>query len=286
MLQALSLARGAARRAVMASVVLVALFAGTRAMGQPYWFGYEPSLGTLPDDQCWELVQNGTHPAPVVTGGVMQIGTTTTSGTQYWSRVFNEEVDFTRGAVMEMRLEVIASNYNATSGGSGQRAGFYFSVADKNGRRFNVGIAANKLLIATSDPTPVGAANPSIDFVTTGQVRTYRLEVLGTTARLYVDNELKLTATQGQLSSIANRAYFGDGSIYGTSKVLVHSARVLVQNKPCYSDFNRDCFLDFLDFDDFVEAFQDGLEIADFNGDGFLDFQDFDAFVTDFEAGC
>ena len=270
--------------ALVAAVVLAVLCG--RAAAQPYWFGYEPSLGTLPDQQCWELVQTGTQPAPTVVDGTLQTGTTTVSGVQYWSRTFNEQIDFSRGAVMEVTLEVITSNYNATSGGSGQRAGFYFSIADQNGRRFNVGIASNKLLIATSDPTPIGTANPSIDFVTTGRARTYRLEVLGTTGRLYVDGELKLTATQGSLSSAENRVYFGDASVYGTSKVIVHSARVTVSNKPCSGDFNRDCFLDFEDFDDFVKAFQDGLAIADFNGDGFLDFMDFDAFVTDFEAGC
>lgn len=218
--------------------------------------------------------------------GTLQTGTTTVSGVQYWSRTFNEQIDFSRGAVMEVKLEVITSNYNPTSSGSGQRAGFYFSITDKNGRRFNVGIASNKLLIATSDPSPVGAANPAIDFTTTGQARTYRFEVLGTTGRLYVDGVLMLTATQGSLTSTNNRVFFGDSSVYGTSRVIVHSARVTVNNKPCFGDFNRDCFLDFVDFDDFVKAFQDGLAIADFNGDGFLDFMDFDAFVTDFEAGC
>lgn len=269
----------------LVAVLVLAMSCG-RTNAQPYWFGYEPTLGTLPDQQCWELVQTGTHPTPTIVDGTLRTGPTSTSGTQSWARVFNEEIDFTRGAVMEVTLEVITSNYNATSGGSGQRAGFYFSIADKTGRRFTVGIASNKLLIATTDPTPIGAANPSVDFVTTGQARTYRLEVLGTTGRLYVDGELKLTATQNALNTTFNRVTFGDSSIYGTSRVIVHSARVTVNNKPCYGDFNRDCFLDFVDFDDFVKAFQDGLAIADFNGDGFLDFMDFDAFVTDFEAGC
>jgi len=54
----------------------------------------------------------------------------------------------------------------------------------------------------------------------------------------------------------------------------------------CDADFNADGFLDFTDFDAFVNAFESGSESSDFNGDGFLDFTDFDAFVGSFEAGC
>jgi hypothetical protein len=54
----------------------------------------------------------------------------------------------------------------------------------------------------------------------------------------------------------------------------------------CPADFNNDGFLDFTDFDSFVEAFEAGAATADFNNDGFLDFTDFDAFVSSFEAGC
>jgi probable HAF family extracellular repeat protein len=56
---------------------------------------------------------------------------------------------------------------------------------------------------------------------------------------------------------------------------------------PCPADFNGDGFLDFFDYDAFVEAYETsgGLE-TDFNGDGFVDFFDYDAFVAAFEAGC
>ena len=54
----------------------------------------------------------------------------------------------------------------------------------------------------------------------------------------------------------------------------------------CPADFNNDGFLDFTDFDSFVEAFEAGTANADFNNDGFLDFTDFDAFVSAFEGGC
>ena len=70
---------------------------------------------------------------------------------------------------------------------------------------------------------------------------------------------------------------------FGASPVVDMGA---YETKFCAADFNRDGFLDFTDFDDFVNAFESGAAGADFNGDGFLDFTDFDSFVAAFEAGC
>jgi len=56
--------------------------------------------------------------------------------------------------------------------------------------------------------------------------------------------------------------------------------------RPCAADFNADAFLDFRDFDDFVQAFELGDPSSDYNEDGFLTFEDFDAFVEAFYAGC
>lgn len=56
---------------------------------------------------------------------------------------------------------------------------------------------------------------------------------------------------------------------------------------PCPADFNRDGFLDFFDYDAYVEAFESGNDPrADLNCDRFLDFFDYDAFVAQFESGC
>lgn len=57
----------------------------------------------------------------------------------------------------------------------------------------------------------------------------------------------------------------------------------------CAADFNCDGFLDFFDYDAFVDCFETevcGAGSADFNGDGFVDFFDYDEFVLAFEAGC
>jgi murein tripeptide amidase MpaA len=54
------------------------------------------------------------------------------------------------------------------------------------------------------------------------------------------------------------------------------------------ADFNGDGFVDFFDYDAFVECFEINVcppgKTADFNGDGFVDFFDYDAFVEAFEG--
>ena len=61
-------------------------------------------------------------------------------------------------------------------------------------------------------------------------------------------------------------------------------------NKLCPADFNRDGFLDFFDYGDFVGCFEtsvcEGDRNPDFNGDGFVDFFDYGDFVGAFEVGC
>jgi hypothetical protein len=58
----------------------------------------------------------------------------------------------------------------------------------------------------------------------------------------------------------------------------------------CAVDFNRDGFVDFFDYDGFVNCFEttncESFRTADFNLDGFVDFFDYDGFVAAFEAGC
>jgi beta-glucanase (GH16 family) len=58
----------------------------------------------------------------------------------------------------------------------------------------------------------------------------------------------------------------------------------------CAADFNRDGFVDFFDYDDFVACFENGAcppgADPDTNGDGFTDFFDYDAFVAAFDSGC
>ena len=65
---------------------------------------------------------------------------------------------------------------------------------------------------------------------------------------------------------------------------------VVVTAAGCPADFNGDGFLDFFDYDDYVNCFETGScppgRTADFNGDDFADFFDYLDFVSGFEAGC
>jgi len=55
---------------------------------------------------------------------------------------------------------------------------------------------------------------------------------------------------------------------------------------PCPSDFNADGFVNGIDFDQFVAAFEAGDLATDFNHDGFVNGIDFDSFTVAFESGC
>ena len=54
----------------------------------------------------------------------------------------------------------------------------------------------------------------------------------------------------------------------------------------CPADFDGDGFINGLDFDLYVQAFEGGDAGADFDGDGFITGLDFDFYVQAFEAGC
>ncbi len=74
------------------------------------------------------------------------------------------------------------------------------------------------------------------------------------------------------------------GPIFFADNVTVTRAAL------CPADFNRDGFIDFFDYADFVVCFETGTcpagGTADFNGDGFVDFFDYGDFVAAFETGC
>ncbi len=74
----------------------------------------------------------------------------------------------------------------------------------------------------------------------------------------------------------------------GFLSLIYSPTSVRIANVP--ADFNGDGFIDFFDYDDYVECFETGSCLpgrsADFNNDGFVDFFDYDDFVGEFESGC
>ena len=93
------------------------------------------------------------------------------------------------------------------------------------------------------------------------------------------------TANTGPAASTATIPLFKPGANASVSVDVSAPAGI-----PCNGDFNDDGFVDFFDYDRYVECFE-GLscppqKTADFNGDGFADFFDYSAFVEAYEAGC
>lgn len=60
----------------------------------------------------------------------------------------------------------------------------------------------------------------------------------------------------------------------------------LVGNVYCPADFNADGFIDPLDYNGFINSFEEGDIEADFNSDGFVDPLDYNGYINAFEAGC
>ena len=81
------------------------------------------------------------------------------------------------------------------------------------------------------------------------------------------------------------------GSLDEQYQVLLYVGNMDPAEAPgCPADFNGDGFLDFFDYDDYVNCFETGTcppgKTADFNGDAFVDFFDYDDYVLAFETGC
>jgi 3-phytase/alkaline phosphatase D len=72
------------------------------------------------------------------------------------------------------------------------------------------------------------------------------------------------------------------------ARVPAVMSRFRVSPRFCSTDFNRDGFVDFADYIEFVECYESGTcdpARNDFNGDGFVDFFDYDGFVAALETG-
>ncbi len=59
-----------------------------------------------------------------------------------------------------------------------------------------------------------------------------------------------------------------------------------ITNYACLADFDKSGFVDFEDYNSFVQAFELGTDAADYDGSGFVDIEDFTAFVQEFQVGC
>lgn len=96
-----------------------------------------------------------------------------------------------------------------------------------------------------------------------------------------------LFTTCRDIGTIGEDDTFGMGRIDALAGVLEAVRRRV---PACLVDFNGDSFVDFFDYDAFVDCYEAGQcpdgKTGDFNGDGFIDFFDYDEFVVTFEGGC
>ncbi len=147
---------------------------------------------------------------------------------------------------------------------------------------------SNLLGVTSSTASPALAAA-----VTTGFELRFDLDELG-----WDGSPIKVAGfiNNGGHTSLSNQVIGGlpegTGNLGGPGGVNFANiaGNQYVDLTSCAADFNGDGFLDFFDYDDYVNCFETGTcpsgRTADFNGDEFVDFFDYDAYVSAFESGC
>jgi hypothetical protein len=148
----------------------------------------------------------------------------------------------------------------------------------------NAVVTVTQGIAITQQPqSAVGCSGGSVQFTVaaTGTSPTYQWQfnnsnIEGANAATYTVSPINAGSVGSYRCVISNSC----GSVNSTAATFT-----LSQNC-CPADFNRDDFVDFFDYLDFVTAFQDGLDGGDFNQDGFIDFFDYLDFTEAFEVGC
>jgi hypothetical protein len=173
----------------LAASALAAL-AATTASAQVFNFTYNAATETtLPSAQCWT---HSNANEPVRQNGSLFFNASSVGETRFYSSADVTGNDFTQSVVAEMRAQAITGTWQANPCGAGQRAALGFGVNDAQGRVAQVFIGTNRVaLITASNPgasgTALTGAHPWVDFDTTGTPRTYRLEIVGLQASLFID---------------------------------------------------------------------------------------------------
>lgn len=178
---------GSGGRGASRPIALVASLALSHIAMAQVEFGYDPTLGTLPEAQCWTAVAEPGNPAPRVIGGVLVQGPTAAGPDQYWSRG-DGSISFDSGFALETRIRVVFSDYSPDVGGLGrQRAGYVFQVIDSSGRVFGVWLGTDAILLQNNNMTDLEPAVPTMHMGVAGPVRTIRLEARNGLGRVIVD---------------------------------------------------------------------------------------------------
>ncbi len=271
------------------SVCAAASCAGL-SLAQTPWLAYDASEGTLPTRQGFQLMDDQSGAAPLMRSGVLEQGPTSFEGQQYF-HANHTEIDFDRGVLIRASVNVLSSTYRLAECAGAARFGYYLGAVDRLGRIAYVGMSDDKLFVLTSGSDVPSNVKPIVTIPMRGQWRELNMQIRSTGIDLYADGRFLAHYPLGPagVTGNRNRVIFGDGTACGSSRVQMAWAEFGPVFE-CVADFNDDGFVDFSDYDAFVECFEGFAcppgKTADVNDDGFVDYFDYDAFVEVFEWGC
>ncbi len=174
-------------------------------------FGYDASLGSLPDAQGWTFIEDGAAvPVPTVSAGVLHQGLTDFSGYQYWS-AHPGGMNFASAPVtLDARLRIGFSSFS-----SFPRGGYDIALVDDDGRIALLNISGGSVFLANDPVTSVSAI---VGFDTTDAFHDYRLVIGPTGASLSIDGNLIVSHALGATGLGAPGVEFGDATILGSSQ--------------------------------------------------------------------
>ncbi len=283
---------------------LMPLAAVVTAFGQP-WVVYDASLGTLPDEQCWEFVNQrettpGRNLVELVDGTLYfstMPGPPTNPPTQWNDFVFGQRtdvsIDFADSFEMQAEIHLVTGQVNIPPSGW-LRPGFLLVAVDSHGRWLGVGLGDDRVYL-WNDAYAGATSISSAPFPVAGRFHTFRLRVEARNAHLAINGVWQLSVPIGRENvSSGPRVRFGDGTVWAGSEAFVRHMRFSGEAQPCC---HPDCdtstgpgILDIFDFLCFGSKFAAGEPYAcDFDmstGPGICDIFDFIAFQNAFAAGC
>ncbi len=221
-------------REIRRSAPLLALFLilgfATSSVNAQTWKTYDPSLGSLPTSQGFNLVTDDVAaPSPYTSGNLLYQGPTTANAVQWWQSTTPAPIDFDTGESMEAILHVDSSNYYYPGPGQ-QKSGYYLAVYDHLGRNFTIGIDSAGITVNTDGIGTGGEGVARTPFDTTSGFHDYRLDIAGGVGTLSIDGAF-FASTPVILPTIYNYydfAAFGDGSYAGTSQTELFQFRYTV----------------------------------------------------------
>ena len=200
---------------------------------------YDATIGQLPSEQLWLTdFAVGASTQQVVTQGVsLQTELSTSAGysnyyvlTQSLKNPLFPSLDRNDGVVLQFELQLSSENHSAAD-----RAGFSVILLDSNHKGVEIGFWENEIWAQTD--TPLFTHGESVDFVTTGKMRSYFLTLNTDSYSLYEGNKQILTGTIKDYSSFSgfpdpyehpNFLFLGDNTTSAGAKTILGT--VLLQS--------------------------------------------------------